>query len=38
MFAEFLHIRPWEMHLLTVKEFDALVVYVDGIKNRQNGR
>lgn len=29
MFAEWLGIRPWEMDLLTVKQFDTLVGYLD---------
>jgi hypothetical protein len=33
LFAEVLHIRPWEMSLLTADEFDGLRRYVDA-KNK----
>lgn len=28
-FAEYLHIRPWEMELLTDRQFTALVAYLE---------
>lgn len=32
-FAEWLHIRPWEMDLLTEKQFRALVSYLEAKNN-----
>lgn len=34
VFAEFLTIRPWEMELLDVQQFQALCKYIDD-KNNQ---
>lgn len=34
LFTEFLNIRPWEMELLTEKQFTTLRDYADGVVKR----
>lgn len=34
-FAEELHIRPWEMDLLTLRQFETLVKYLEAKDQRQ---